>query len=110
MYLEFKNPEKNQYRFYRITATRSLFGKLILTRQWGRIGSRNPRSINHEFSDVNELVQLVREALKVRQRHHYRVINARLTIPSPLENDPLALRLTARQDEDMIQLIVEAAG
>ncbi len=106
MYLEYKNPQKNQYRFYRITANRSLFGKVMLTRQWGRIGSHNPRTINHEVSDVAELIALVNEILKVRHRHHYQVIRKKLTVPDPGQaaNDPVVL--VAQQTKDRIQLAI----
>lgn len=108
MYLEYKDPEKNQYRFYRITANRSLFGKIMLTRQWGRIGSHNPRTVNHEISDINELTGLVSEILKVRHRHHYQVIRKKLTIPNPDQADTYPITLIAQQTKDMIQLVTES--
>jgi predicted DNA-binding WGR domain protein len=83
MYLEFKNPVKNQYRFYRMTVQRSLFGNLILTRTWGRIGSKQPREIHQEFADADTLMREFRWILTVRQRHGYQLIRDSLVIPYP---------------------------
>jgi predicted DNA-binding WGR domain protein len=84
MYLECKNPEQNKYRFYRMTVQRSLFGNLILTRSWGRIGSKRPREIHKEFADADTLMREVRRILTVRQRHGYRLIRDNLAIPDPV--------------------------
>jgi predicted DNA-binding WGR domain protein len=81
IYLECKNPEQNKYRFYRMTVQRSLFGNLIITRSWGRIGSRQPREIHQEFADSESLVREVQRILAIRQRHGYRLIRDSLAIP-----------------------------
>jgi hypothetical protein len=47
-------------------------------------------------------LQLVREILKIRQRHHYRLIGTRLIIPYLPESSAPALTLIARQVDDMI--------
>jgi predicted DNA-binding WGR domain protein len=38
-YLEKRDTEKQQFRFYRIIITQTLFGLWDLIREWGRIGS-----------------------------------------------------------------------
>ena len=70
-------------QFYRITVSRSLFGNLILTRTWGRIGSKHPREIHREFSNTDSLMLEVGRILTVRKRRGYQLIQDDLPIPYP---------------------------
>ena len=96
MYLECRDPAHNKYRFYRLSVIPSLFGTLILTREWGRIGSRRPRRLRTEIMDRDRLLPQVRQILRIRHRHHYRLIQDKLTTPD--------LILTAEQNQAMIDV------
>lgn len=39
-----RDPARNLARFYRLELCRSLFGELLLVRQWGRIGTKGRRA------------------------------------------------------------------
>jgi predicted DNA-binding WGR domain protein len=39
VYLEKRDPDKRQARFYRIRVSQTLFGSWAVMREWGRIGS-----------------------------------------------------------------------
>jgi len=39
VYLEKRDPDKRQARFYRIRVSQTLFGSWAIIREWGRIGS-----------------------------------------------------------------------
>jgi predicted DNA-binding WGR domain protein len=39
-------PERNEWRFYRMEVWPDLFGRALLMRQWGRIGSEGRRRID----------------------------------------------------------------
>ena len=74
MYLECRDLEKNKHRFYHLTVQSSLFGTFILTRTWGRIGSKRPRELHQEFADEETMVREVQRILPIRQRHGYLLI------------------------------------
>lgn len=46
IYLEKIDKEKNQYRFYSLTVTQTLFNNWALLKIWGRIGSKGKRRSN----------------------------------------------------------------
>jgi len=67
-YLEKRDPEKNQYRFYALCVMPTLFGGWSLMREWGRIGS--PGQVLVEWFDTLEEGQaaLARWAHRKRRR------------------------------------------
>lgn len=60
------DPGRNLRRFYRISAERDLFGDLIVTFNYGRIGTRG-QTKTHMVPNAAEAVRLVRACLKRRQ-------------------------------------------
>jgi predicted DNA-binding WGR domain protein len=54
-------PERNEWRFYRLEVWPDLFGRALLVRQWGRIGTEGRRRLDpHPDSGAaaNALAQL----------------------------------------------------
>jgi predicted DNA-binding WGR domain protein len=54
-------PERNEWRFYRIEVWPDLFGRALLVRQWGRIGTEGHRRLDlhpDPGSALNALAQL----------------------------------------------------
>jgi len=54
-------PEQNEWRFYRIEVWPDLFGRVLLVRQWGRIGTEGHRRLDPHpdpGSALNALAQL----------------------------------------------------
>ena len=61
LYLERRDPKRNMARFYMLSLERDLFGNILATRRWGRIGTNGrqmsvPRS--SEQAAIAELEQL----------------------------------------------------
>jgi predicted DNA-binding WGR domain protein len=46
IYLERHDPERNLYRFYRLSLEKNLFGEWSLVREWGRIGKPGQRRVD----------------------------------------------------------------
>ena len=67
-------PERNEWRFYRMEVWPDLFGRALLLRQWGRIGTEGRRRLD-PYPDpgaaVNALAQLA--ITKRRRGYHDRV-------------------------------------
>lgn len=51
-YLEKRDINKQQFRFYRIVITQTLFGSWALIREWGRIGS--PGTVREAWYDSEQ--------------------------------------------------------
>lgn len=66
------NPEKNQYRFYTVRVTPSLFNEWILIREWGRIGSGGTLR-NNIFSTEEEALQKMKSVLKDKIKKGYEI-------------------------------------
>ena len=56
-------PERNEWRFYRMEVWPDLFGRALLLRQWGRIGTEGRRRLDPHpdpGAAINALARLVR--------------------------------------------------
>lgn len=63
-------PDENRYRYYTMFVQQSLFGGFLLTKNWGRIGSKG-RTAVAGFSSMKDLEKEVALILRTRQRHGY---------------------------------------
>ncbi|MCB2181256.1 MAG: WGR domain-containing protein [Desulfobulbaceae bacterium] len=72
VYLESIDPKCNRARWYRLTATITLFGGAV-TREWGRIGQKG-RCHTLQVGSFTEAKRLVQRILRVRERHGYVVV------------------------------------
>jgi predicted DNA-binding WGR domain protein len=62
-------PERNEWRFYRLAVWPDLFGRALLARQWGRIGTQGRVRLDpHAGAAINVLARLVR----AKRRRGYR--------------------------------------
>jgi predicted DNA-binding WGR domain protein len=64
-------PELNEWRFYRLEVWPDLFGRALLARQWGRIGTEGRRRLDPHpdpGAAINALAQMVR----AKRRRGYR--------------------------------------
>ncbi len=68
IYLERREPARNQLRFYNITVTRTLFGAWALVREWGRIG--HPGTVRETWFDTETAA--IEAGAQVRQRKEKR--------------------------------------
>ncbi|EDZ65214.1 WGR domain superfamily [Nitrosococcus oceani AFC27] len=72
-YLEKRNPEKRQFRFYRIMITQTLFGSWAMIREWGRIGS--PGTVREVwFDSEQEALEAGEKLMNQKTRRGYQVI------------------------------------
>jgi predicted DNA-binding WGR domain protein len=66
-------PELNEQRFYRLEIQPDLFGRTILVRRWGRVGTSGRQSLDHHpdaGAALNALAQLVRKKRRRGYREH----------------------------------------
>lgn len=71
IYLEKRRPEHNQFRFYHIFVTPTLFGPWALLREWGRIGS--PGTVKERWYDSEPAALAAgRELLAQKIKRGYR--------------------------------------
>lgn len=67
IHFERRDATRNMNRFYRLTVTHDLFGKIVLLREWGRIGiycrSRFDEKANHEDAS-RDVIRLARHKLR----------------------------------------------
>jgi len=64
-------PERNEWRFYRMAVWPDLFGRALLARQWGRIGTQGRVRLDlhpDAGAAINALAQLAR----TKRRRGYR--------------------------------------
>ena len=57
-------PERNEWRFYRLEVWPDLFGRALLARQWGRIGTEGRRRLDPHpdpGAALNALAHLARQ-------------------------------------------------
>jgi predicted DNA-binding WGR domain protein len=57
-------PERNEWRFYRMEIWPDLFGRALLLRQWGRIGTEGRRRLDPHpdpGAAINALVRLLQQ-------------------------------------------------
>ena len=69
-YLTKRNPEENQYRFYKLYISPTLFGEWSLVREWGRIGSAGTVKIDF-FDTEKEAVQKQAQLFEQKQKKGY---------------------------------------
>jgi len=67
------DPERNHNKFYELTAEMLLFGPTV-TRRWGRIGCRRPRTLSKDYETWEEAKREIRAILRRRERRGYKTI------------------------------------
>lgn len=72
-YLTKRNPEENQFRFYKLSISPALFGEWSLVREWGRIGSAGTVKIDF-FDTEKEAVQKQAQLFKQKQKKGYQPV------------------------------------
>jgi predicted DNA-binding WGR domain protein len=65
------DPVQGVRRFYSLMIERDLFGRLVLVRNWGRIGT-NGRELVEEFAGEDEVGQALEALAAVKCRRGYR--------------------------------------
>jgi predicted DNA-binding WGR domain protein len=86
MYFECIDNQRNHFKFYRMEVQLSLFGTLLLIRQWGRIGKSRFQQKRDEFTDLQQLIQQIHRLTQRRLRHNYTPLQTRLLICLPVDN------------------------
>ena len=61
-------PEQNEWRFYRMEVWPDLFGRALLLRQWGRIGTEGRRRLDPHSDPGAAINALARLAGRKRRR------------------------------------------
>ena len=69
-YLTKTNPKENQFRFYKLYISPTLFGEWSLVREWGRIGSAGTVKIDF-FDTEKEAVQKQAQLFEQKQKKGY---------------------------------------
>ena len=64
-------PEINEWRFYRMEVWPDLFGRALLMRQWGRIGTEGRRRLD-PHPDPGAAVNALAEIVRLKSRRGYR--------------------------------------
>ena len=63
-------PERNEWRFYRMEVWPDLFGRALLLRQWGRIGTEGRRRLD-PYPDPGTAVNALAELASAKRRRGY---------------------------------------
>ncbi len=63
-------PERNEWRFYRIEIWPDLFGRVLLMRQWGRIGTEGRRRLDH-YPDTGAALNALATITRAKRRRGY---------------------------------------
>jgi predicted DNA-binding WGR domain protein len=64
-------PERNEWRFYRMEVWPDLFGRALLVRQWGRIGTEGRRRLDPHPDPGAAINGLARLAGRKRRRGYW---------------------------------------
>ncbi|QXC52395.1 WGR domain-containing protein (plasmid) [Agrobacterium salinitolerans] len=72
LYIERTDKARNMARFYAITIEPDLFGKVCLTRRWGRIGAQGQMKVEH-FATEQDAVAIFLDLLRRKRSRGYRV-------------------------------------
>ena len=64
------DPSRNMRRYYRLDIEPDLFGHWMLTRHWGRIGSRGQTRVTSYPSEVDAFIALSRQR-RVKEKRGY---------------------------------------
>lgn len=67
IYLERREPVRNQHRFYSINVTRTLFGSWEMVRMWGRIG--HPGTVRERWFETEAEADAVGEQWRQRKEN-----------------------------------------
>lgn len=67
------DPERNHNKFYELITDMLLFGPTI-TRRWGRIGSRRPRTLSKDYETWEQAKRDIKAILRRRKRRGYRAM------------------------------------
>jgi predicted DNA-binding WGR domain protein len=62
------DPGRNMRRYYRMSIQPDLFGRALLVREWGRIGSRGQAMIESHVDDGTAITALMKLAAVKRKR------------------------------------------
>jgi len=73
---------QNMHRFYRIDIERDLFGGVLLTKTWGRIGARGRVMAVHYDGEAHALDALQKQAARKRRRGYAAFIPSAEPAPS----------------------------
>ena len=68
------NPERNKWRFYRMSIQPTLFDDWLLVREWGRIGQNDQARHEHHASIGAALTSLQKMTLQKRKRGYQDII------------------------------------
>ncbi len=63
-------PEMNEWRFYRLEIWPDLFGRVLLVRQWGRIGTAGHRRFD-PYPDCGAAINALAALLRAKRRRGY---------------------------------------
>jgi predicted DNA-binding WGR domain protein len=66
-----RDPEQRVARFYSLMIERDLFGRVVLVRNWGRIGTHG-RELAEEFACEIEAGQALEAVAQAKRRRGYR--------------------------------------
>ena len=74
IFLRWEHTTDPHRKFYEVELELSLFYPKLLTRRWGRIGTRRPRSIRMVVADREDLQRQVGLIRRRRVLHGYRLV------------------------------------
>jgi len=63
-------PEINEWRFYRLEVWPDLFGRALLMRQWGRIGTEGRRRLD-PYPDAGAAINALAAILRSKRKRGY---------------------------------------
>ena len=63
-------PEINEWRFYRLEVWPDLFGRALLMRQWGRIGTEGRRRLD-PYPDADAAINALAAILRSKRKRGY---------------------------------------
>src|SRR5689334_12730919 len=63
-------PERNEWRFYRLEIWPDLFGRALLVRQWGRLGTEGHRQLD-PYPDYGAARNALGALLRAKRRRGY---------------------------------------
>ena len=64
-------PERNEFRYYRLDIWPDLFGRALLVRHWGRIGTYGRRRLD-PHPDPGAAINALARLLRAKRRRGYR--------------------------------------
>jgi predicted DNA-binding WGR domain protein len=64
-------PEHREWRYYRMEIWPDLFGRALLVRQWGRIGTQGRRRLD-PYPDPGAAINALAHLLRAKRRRGYR--------------------------------------